>query len=66
MECLWLSSMDAIFKLGCPSSPVRISPDCWAWRRDSVGCDLNLIKLKGDRKTTLVELIPELTPTSRR
>ena len=30
------------------------------------GCDLNLIKLKGDRKTILVELIPELTPTSRR
>ena len=32
----------------------------------SDGCDLNLIKLKGDRKTILVELIPELTPTSRR
>ena len=30
------------------------------------GCDLNLIKLKGDRETILVELIPELTPTSRR
>jgi mRNA-degrading endonuclease toxin of MazEF toxin-antitoxin module len=30
------------------------------------GCDLHLISLKGDRKTILVELIPELTPTSRR
>jgi transposase len=30
-----------------------------------VGCDLNLIQLKGERKTILVELIPELTPTSR-
>jgi hypothetical protein len=29
------------------------------------GCDLNLIQLKGERKTILVELIPELTPTSR-
>ena len=29
------------------------------------GCDLNSIQLKGDRKAILVELIPELIPTSR-
>ena len=29
------------------------------------GCDLNSIQLKGDRKPILVELIPELIPTSR-
>ena len=30
------------------------------------GCDLNSIQLKGDGKTILVELIPELIPASRR
>jgi hypothetical protein len=30
------------------------------------GCDLHLMQLKGDRKSILIELIPELTPTSRR
>ena len=29
------------------------------------GCDLNSIQLKGDRNPILVELIPELIPTSR-
>ena len=33
--------------------------------RISKGCDLNSIQLKGDRKPILVELIPELIPTSR-
>ena len=33
--------------------------------REINGCDLNSIQLKGDRKPILVELIPELIPTSR-
>jgi hypothetical protein len=41
---------------------IRISADIAA---KYGGCDLNLIQLKGERKTILVELIPELTPTSR-
>ena len=50
-----------------------LSKYCAIWAKEfdfanklGAGCDLNLIKLKGDRKTILVELIPELTPTSRR
>ena len=45
---------------------VTVTAPVFASADDCLGCDLNLIKLKGDRKTILVELIPELTPTSRR